>query len=517
MTRQGRKKASAASDRPACVGIDLAGVEYRETGVAILRDGRLERLTSAGSDAEILALALMAGPGGTVAVNAPLTRPRGRCCLDDDCPCRRDPGTRSRQLERELARMGVPTLATALIKVLARRGGRVASALRDLGYEPIEVYPFATLRLLGLPTAGKKTEAGRKAIHRAPQALGARPQAPEGLRAPARRRGLRPHRPPLARRADPDGRRARRRADGHPRRGGPAGLTSACPDGPNLLASGPSGTLRNGRSRTMEGPDRATIWFAGDLDDPWVAAIAEALPRDAFRIDCPDDLPEAWPIDRPTPVRPGPPPLEPDRDRRPAHRPAQGPGRPDASGGPLRRAPRPLCRGRALVEAGRLRDPRGDGPRDRAPPRPGRSSDRQGRSAPSGPGSPSSAPTSSCGPPWPRPPGPAASRSRPSPSRPRPRRASASVWDVPVLEPDWPARLATLAKSGPVVALLGFADRATRDPGQAPRRLGLPRPALRRRRPARGPRPDRDDPDMTNRMRCRRRPSGMRAVLARKN
>jgi predicted nuclease with RNAse H fold len=165
-------------DRPACVGIDLAGVEYRETGVAVVRDGRLERLTSAGSDAEILALAMMAGPGGTVAVNAPLTRPRGRCCLDDDCPCRHDPGTRSRQLERELARMGVPTLATALIKVLARRGGRIASALRGLGFEPIEVYPFATLRLLGLPCSGKRTEAGRRRIHRA-----LRPWVP-GLRHP---------------------------------------------------------------------------------------------------------------------------------------------------------------------------------------------------------------------------------------------------------------------------------------------------------------------------------------------
>jgi uncharacterized protein len=164
---QGRKKVRAPGDRPACVGIDLAGVEHRETGVAIVRDGRLERLTSAGSDEEILAMALMAGPGGTVAVNAPLTRPRGRCCLDDDCPCRQDPGTRSRQLERELGRMGVPTLATALIKVLARRGARIASALRGLGYEPIEVYPFATLRLLGLPCSGKKTEAGRRKIHKA--------------------------------------------------------------------------------------------------------------------------------------------------------------------------------------------------------------------------------------------------------------------------------------------------------------------------------------------------------------
>ncbi len=39
--------------------------------------------------------------------------------------------------------------------------------------------------------------------------------------------------------------------------------------------------------------------------------------------------------------------------------------------------------------------------------------------------------------------------------------AIASVWDVPVLEPDWPIRLSRLARFGPVVALLGFADRSS--------------------------------------------------------
>jgi predicted nuclease with RNAse H fold len=160
------------------VGIDLAGVPHRETGVAILRGGRLELLTSAWEDEEILELARRAGRWGTVAINAPLTHPLGRCCLDDDCPCRHDPGTRSRQLERDLARMGVPTLATALIKVLARRGARIAAALREIGHEPLEVYPFATLRLLGLPAHGKKTPAGRRKINRA-----LRPLVP-GLRHP---------------------------------------------------------------------------------------------------------------------------------------------------------------------------------------------------------------------------------------------------------------------------------------------------------------------------------------------
>jgi hypothetical protein len=36
-----------------------------------------------------------------------------------------------------------------------------------------------------------------------------------------------------------------------------------------------------------------------------------------------------------------------------------------------------------------------------------------------------------------------------------------TVWDVPVLEPDWPDLLDRQSRLGPVVALLGFADRAT--------------------------------------------------------
>jgi predicted nuclease with RNAse H fold len=154
-----------------CLGVDLAGVEHRETGIALLRAGRLDLLTTAATDAEILAFAALAGPHAVVAVNEPLTVPRGRCCLDDDCPCRYDPGTRSRQVERELLHLGIPTLATALIKVLARRGIRLASALRASGWEPLEVYPYATLRLLGLPASGKRTQLGRLRIHNALQAL----------------------------------------------------------------------------------------------------------------------------------------------------------------------------------------------------------------------------------------------------------------------------------------------------------------------------------------------------------
>jgi hypothetical protein len=35
-----------------------------------------------------------------------------------------------------------------------------------------------------------------------------------------------------------------------------------------------------------------------------------------------------------------------------------------------------------------------------------------------------------------------------------------TIWDVPVLDPDWPGQLERFGRRGPVVALLGFADRS---------------------------------------------------------
>jgi uncharacterized protein len=62
-------------------------------------------------------------------------------------------------------------LAPLVSNVLARRGARLAAAFRCGGIEPLEVYPYATLRLLGLPTKGKRTKPGRRIIHDALQPL----------------------------------------------------------------------------------------------------------------------------------------------------------------------------------------------------------------------------------------------------------------------------------------------------------------------------------------------------------
>jgi hypothetical protein len=44
----------------------------------------------------------------------------------------------------------------------------------------------------------------------------------------------------------------------------------------------------------MSAADRA-VWFVGDLDDPWVAALAEALPIGSRRMPCAGGLPDDWP------------------------------------------------------------------------------------------------------------------------------------------------------------------------------------------------------------------------------
>jgi hypothetical protein len=48
---------------------------------------------------------------------------------------------------------------------------------------------------------------------------------------------------------------------------------------------------------------------------------------------------------------------------------------------------------------------------------------------------------------------------RPAPDPSEVPTGALAVWDVPVLEPGWPGALTELASRGPVVTLLGFADR----------------------------------------------------------
>jgi hypothetical protein len=209
----------------------------------------------------------------------------------------------------------------------------------------------------------------------------------------------------------------------------------------------------------MDGLDRST-WFAGDLADPWVAAIAEALPRDAHWLDCPGDLPEAWPVERPTPAV-----LVLHRSNlttTDAHRVARLKGRADPTPrvvlclGPharyadLERWSRlvdvviPEATAREVVARHALGIERQARPANIHRPRVAivsanhelrstlADAARAGGFAVEALADPALSPAQ-----------------------------LTAIWDVPILEPDWPDRLAGLARNGPVVALLGFADRAS--------------------------------------------------------
>lgn len=211
-----------------------------------------------------------------------------------------------------------------------------------------------------------------------------------------------------------------------------------------------------------DGPDRLTsnCWFAGDLGDPWVVAIADALPRDTFRLDCPADLPETWPIDRPTPEvlvlhRSTLSPIDAQRvtrlksraDRTPRVVLCVGPHAryvdverwsrlvdvllPEATAGES------VAR-HALEIARAARPPGLPSPRVAVI-----SANHEWRATLTDAARLGGFVVEPVSRPLEAPPG------------------VAVAWDVPVLEADWPDRLASLATFGPVIALLGFADRAT--------------------------------------------------------
>ena len=206
-----------------------------------------------------------------------------------------------------------------------------------------------------------------------------------------------------------------------------------------------------------------SVWFVGDLDDPWVAAIADALPQEVARRACAGDLPDEWL---------------------------------DATS-----APGTLVLHRALLTPhdaewlATLRSGRADPPRvvlcvgpharhaelerlallvDEVVPE-ATARDTIARHLPGGE---VRAPTALRGS------GPgrcvsvvsehfelretlaeacevAGYLAKPARDLSEAAPGGLAVWDIPVLGTDWPRGLARRASAGPVVALLGFADRAT--------------------------------------------------------
>ena len=102
-----------------------------------------------------------------MAIDAPLSLPRGLCCLEEACPCRPAAPDGLKAAEHELFRQGISLYATtkrSIIKRMIYRAMGLRRTLEERGIPVIEVYPYASkVRLGGKAKMPKKTTpAGRQ-------------------------------------------------------------------------------------------------------------------------------------------------------------------------------------------------------------------------------------------------------------------------------------------------------------------------------------------------------------------
>jgi len=109
------------------MGIDLAGKEENPTGICILKMNGKISLHTLYDDGEILEKISQDKPS-LIVVDAPLSLPKGRCCLEKECECA--VGGHFRQSEREIRRYGpVLPLTFTGMKMLTMRGVGLAEAM----------------------------------------------------------------------------------------------------------------------------------------------------------------------------------------------------------------------------------------------------------------------------------------------------------------------------------------------------------------------------------------------------
>lgn len=130
------------------VGIDLAGSPKRPTGICRLSAMKASTRL-AFSDEEVLDA--VAEDTRLIAIDAPLSLPRGRCCLRSDCDCVGK--AHFRECDLDLRRMGIKFFPITLgpMRMLTGRGLRLKEELEGRGFEVVETYPGAAQDLWGIP------------------------------------------------------------------------------------------------------------------------------------------------------------------------------------------------------------------------------------------------------------------------------------------------------------------------------------------------------------------------------
>ena len=128
------------------LGIDLAGKEENPSGLCILDDLKMEYLTNY-TNQEIVNTVNNTKPS-LIIIDAPLSLPKGRCCLEKECKCA--VGGHFRMAERQIRKYGrVLPLTFTGMKMLTLRGIYLASILRTQ-YTVIESHPRTRSMNIGI-------------------------------------------------------------------------------------------------------------------------------------------------------------------------------------------------------------------------------------------------------------------------------------------------------------------------------------------------------------------------------
>ena len=127
------------------IGVDLAGVPTRPTGICILEG--IQAITSLlYSDRDIMDCILAETPR-LVAIDAPLTLPPGRKSIEERNK------KHLRPCDEELKRRRIPFFPITLgpMRKLTVRGIMIRKALEEREIETVEAYPGGAQDILGLP------------------------------------------------------------------------------------------------------------------------------------------------------------------------------------------------------------------------------------------------------------------------------------------------------------------------------------------------------------------------------
>src|SRR5438445_10743290 len=131
--------------RMSVVGIDLAGVEHKNTGFCFF-DGKETEVKILHTDKEIVDEVEKHKPK-VVAIDAPLALSMGRKSLEENN------GIHLRECDKMLLKMKIKFFPITLgpMRKLTERGMKLKGILGKLGFEVIETYPGAAQDLLNIP------------------------------------------------------------------------------------------------------------------------------------------------------------------------------------------------------------------------------------------------------------------------------------------------------------------------------------------------------------------------------